>query len=247
MNRFWILDFGFWIEHRRRDPGSRNPKSQIQNPKLLTAAAAVLIATAAVTQAATPKPTPTPTPRPRKLSGGFGRGAADTVTPPPGQSLADAVRAASETKKRKETKGKISITNETLVTDPRKGKLTTASPRATPAPVPTAPSEEAPAAGTPPEAEAEAYWRERAHTARNRVTELEEQVRRTEQEARKLENDFYSWDDGNYRDGVIKPAWDRKREELETARRELVDAQKELADLPEKARKAGALPGWLRE
>jgi hypothetical protein len=46
---------------------------------------------------------------------------------------------------------------------------------------------------------------------------------------------------------VIKPAWDKKREELETARRELAEAQKDLADLPEKARKAGALPGWLRD
>jgi len=72
-------------------------------------------------------------------------------------------------------------------------------------------------------------------------------VRRFEQEAKKLENDFYSGDDGNYRDGVIKPAWDKKREELETAKKDLVDAQKELADLPEKARKAGALPGWLRD
>jgi exonuclease VII small subunit len=85
------------------------------------------------------------------------------------------------------------------------------------------------------------------HTAKTRVADLEERVRRLEQEAKKLENDFYSWDDGNYRDGVIKPAWDKKREELETAKKDLGDAQKELADLPEKARKAGALPGWLRE
>ena len=27
--------------------------------------------------------------------------------------------------------------------------------------------------------------------------------------SRKLENDFYAWDDGYYRDRVIKPAWDR--------------------------------------
>jgi hypothetical protein len=46
---------------------------------------------------------------------------------------------------------------------------------------------------------------------------------------------------------VIKPAWDKKREELETAKRDLEQAEKELAGLPEMARKAGALPGWLRE
>ena len=72
-------------------------------------------------------------------------------------------------------------------------------------------------------------------------------VRQFEQQSKKLESDFYSWDDGQYRDGVIKPAWDKKREELETARKDLEQAEKDLAELPEKARKAGALPGWLRE
>ncbi len=194
----------------------------------------------------------TPTPTPRKLSGGFGRGAADAVvtpavasaTPAAGQSLADAVRAASAGKK-KEPKGKIAITNKTLVTDPKKGRLTTASPRP-PAPTPSAVREEVKPTPAPAE-EAEAYWRERMHTAKTRVEELQERVRRFEQESKKLENDFYSWDDGQYRDGVIKPAWDRKREELETARKDLQQAEKDLADLPEKARKAGALPGWLRE
>jgi predicted RNase H-like nuclease (RuvC/YqgF family) len=219
-------------------------------------ASALLLASVPVS-AATPKPTPTPTPKEHKLSGGFGRGAPDavvappgTVTPEPGQSLADAVRSSSATKKKK---GSISITNETLVTDPKKGKLTTAAPRKTPAAAttPAASKAERPAdaEGTPPQesAEAEAYWRERMHSAKTRVEDLEERVRRYDAEAHKLENDFYSWDDGNYRDGVIKPAWDKKREELETARRELAEAQKELAELPEKARKAGALPGWLRD
>lgn len=230
----------------------------ISSAPLLLCSSAYLLA-ASFLAATTPTLTPTPTPKERKLSGGFGRGGPDAVvtapsevTPAPGQSLADAVRAASETKKKKESKGKIAITNENLVTDPKKGKLTTAAPRNVPVATPAATAKiEAPRAdGEPPaqsSSEAEAYWRERMHSAKSRVEELEERVRRSEQEAHKLENDFYSWDDGNYRDGVIKPAWDKKREELETARRELVDAQKELADLPEKARKAGALPGWLRD
>ena len=95
--------------------------------------------------------------------------------------------------------------------------------------------------------EYKAYWRERMHSARALVEELSERVRQFEQQSKKLESDFYSWDDGQYRDGVIKPAWDKKREELETARKDLEQAEKDLAELPEKARKAGALPGWLRE
>ena len=203
--------------------------------------------------AAAPKPTPTSTPHPRRLTGGFGQGAPDAaVTPaagptPGGQSLADAVRASENAKKRKGSRPAVAITNETLVTDPSKGKLTTSSLRpTTPAPTP-ANEEPRPTPVTGEDSSGEAYWRERMHSAKSRVEELTEQVRRLEQESKKLENDFYSWDDGQYRDGVIKPAWDKKREELETARRELERAQKDLAELPEKARKAGALPGWLRE
>lgn len=205
-------------------------------------ALALLLESAPLTAA--PKATPTPTPHARRLSGGFGRGAigTPTATPVAGQSLADAVR---EARKRKESKATIAITNDTLVTDPSKGRLTTASPRVPPTPSPGGGALSPTAAASV--AEAEAFWRERMRAAQSRVEELRERVRRFEQESKKLENDFYSWDDGQYRDGVIKPAWDRKREELETAKRDLEQAEKEVSDLPEKARKAGALPGWLRQ
>jgi len=117
---------------------------------------------------------------------------------------------------------------------------------ATPAPTPGH-EEPRPTPAGGEDSSGEAYWRERMHSARARVEELTERVRRFEQESKKLENDFYPWDDGQYRSGVITPAWDKKREELETARRDLEQAQKELSELPEKARRAGALPGWLRE
>ncbi|HYB52872.1 MAG TPA: hypothetical protein VEG84_03315, partial [Thermoanaerobaculia bacterium] len=202
-----------------------------------------------------------PTPAPPRLSGGFGRQQETPVTPAQrGQSMADVVRAASETRLAKETpRPGIAITNGTLVTDPNRGRLTTWQPTPTPrggsparlAPSarPTAAAEAAPApaaagAGAPSE---EARWQEIARRARQRVADARDSVSRLEAESKKLENDFYSWDDGLYRDNVIKPAWDKKREELETARRELEDAERDLADLPEKARKAGALPGWIRE
>ncbi len=239
MKRFWILDFRFWI-----------------TGALVTGC--VVFLTTAPMRAATPvkaKTTPTPTPAPRKLAGGFGRSAADTVvtpveaarTPAAGQSLADAVRAASGAKKGKAGKVRVTITNDTLVTDPTKGKLTTSSIRL-PTPAASPAREDLARTPTPgPPEEAEAYWRERMHSARSRVEELRDLVTRLEGESKKLENDFYSWDDGQYRDGVIKPAWDRKLEELETARKNLEQAEKDLSELPEKARKAGALPGWLRE
>jgi len=104
---------------------------------------------------------------------------------------------------------------------------------------------ESEAAG-PPE-EGEEYWRGEARRLRERVAAIKEAVTRLEAESRKLENDFYAWDDGAYRDRVIKPAWDKSREDLATARKDLPAAEKELEDLPDRARRAGALPGWLRE
>lgn len=224
-----------------------NPPLQRTKPGVLAPLAAGLFALAAAA------PTPTPTPR---LSGGFGRTAVTPGASPRGQSLADVVSAAGETRGRSERKKPaVRITNESLVTEPGKGKLTTSEPRVSPpsaskAPVTAskaaAPAAAAPAA-TPPTAEGESYWREEARRARQRVADLEDTITRLEANSKRLEADFYAWDDGAYRDRVIKPAWDRAREELATARKELPAAERDLADLPDRARRAGALPGWLRE
>ena len=149
----------------------------------------------------------------------------------------------------------VSITNQNLVKDPNRGRLSTSTVRLPTPPPPAATAvpgvralETPAAAGAPPSSAGdEAVWRERARTARRRVEELKAEITQLEADAKQLETDFYRWDDGQYRDRVIKPSWDKKREELETKRRQLVDAEADLADLPEKARKAGALPGWLRE
>jgi hypothetical protein len=188
--------------------------------------------------AAAPRPTPSPTPQ---LSGGFGK------APVSGRARRDV-----------DKKG-IRITNDSLVTDPGKGRLTTSRSRATPTPrakgetrkrpanadaAPSAASE--PEGGGSPEG-AEEYWRGEARRLHERVAQIKEAIARLEAENRKLESDFYSWDDGAYRDRVIKPAWDKAREDLASAKKDLPVAEKDLEDLPERARRAGALPGWLRE
>jgi hypothetical protein len=199
-------------------------------------------------------PTVTPTPTAARLSGGFGRTALTPApTPQVGQSLADVVRAARQGKET--PRPGVAITNESLVKDPNRGRLTTwqTTPRPPGRPAAAAPTPAQAAAAPSPSpspqegSSEEEKWRELARATREKVEESKTRVSRLETEVRKLENDFYAWDDGQYRDNVIKPAWDKKREEFETARQDLEAAEKALADLPEKARKAGALPGWIRE
>ena len=75
----------------------------------------------------------------------------------------------------------------------------------------------------------EAVWRERARSLQRRVDDFKTQIARLEGETKQLEGDFYRWDDGQYRDRVIKPAWDKKREELETARIQSKQAEADRA------------------
>jgi hypothetical protein len=201
--------------------------------------------------------TRTPTPAPR-LSGGFGR---PRVTPAPkspydgGQGYSDVVHAAHETRDggAADSSGTMTINNRSLVKDTSKGKVSSskaASSAARPAPTPfpatvvkppVAPAADAAAGG------GEAQWKQTAAKARKRVADDKAHVAELEATNKKLENDFYAWDDGQYRDRVIKPAWDHAKSELTDAKNELVEAEKDLADLPEKARQAGAAPGWIRE
>jgi hypothetical protein len=194
---------------------------------------AVLLAAGLSVVAANPRPTPTPEPR---LTGGFGK-----------------APAAEPSARRAAEKKKLRITNESLVTEPDKGRVSTSEVVPPPTPTPRSPrTRVTPAASASEEAAepregGEGYWREEARRARERVATIREEIARLEIQVKKLESDFYSWDDGAYRDRVIKPAWDKAREDLATARKDLPEAEKDLADLPERARRAGAQPGWLRE
>ncbi len=175
--------------------------------------------------------------------------------------MADVVRAAGTAKTAEpgQKKAGVTIDNSSLVTDPTKGRVSTSQAAAQPAARPAATTPAArgtpavpAAAATPPPSVASAAaeeqkWRDAARAAGKRVEDAKQHVEELDAAAHKLENDFYAWDDGQYRDRVIKPAWDKTKLDLEAARKELADAEKNLADLPERARKAGALPGWLRE
>lgn len=194
--------------------------------------------------ATSPDLTPTPSPVPQSASGSPG-----TAGRPIGTGSGSLADIAKKQKEKREQQGKRPslgvISNQTLkkgsaADTPAKGG---AKPKATPTATP----------GTVPIPElrdlkgrSEAEWRRMVSQARGRVASAEAKVASLETESRKLENDFYAWSDGNYRERVIRPAWDQSREELGKARKELDAARSQVADLEEEARKSGAPPGWLR-
>jgi hypothetical protein len=194
--------------------------------------------------------TPTPGPASSTLSGGK----AAIPGAGRGSSLADAVKLSKENRKDQPPKKSLgTITNESLrkgaAPTPAAGKGTpgkgasakTARGAASPTPTPDAPD-----VARDDKGRSEADWRVLVRHHRALVTNGEVRVRDLETRTKQLENDFYAMSDGNRRDAVVKPAWDRSREELTKARQELEDARRVLDDLSEDARKSNAPPGWLR-
>ena len=235
-----------------------------------------LASTGSLLAAATPTPTPRPrlsggfgrpraTPAAAASSDG-GQSLTDVVRAAQGSRAAGSGDGSGHGSGQKE-KSSVTIDNRSLVKDSEKGRLTTSSLAAAKPPAPKATPKAEAAAKAQVDADGdgdggevataaadasgtgggEAEWKEIARRDRKRVEDAKARVGELTATSKKLENDFYAWDDGQYRDRVIKPAWDRAKADLDQARIDLAAAEKELADLPEKARKAGAPPGWIRE
>lgn len=92
----------------------------------------------------------------------------------------------------------------------------------------------------------EADWQRRAKVARERIELADAGLSAARENVKRLENDFYAWSDGNYRERVIRPAWDQAKEKLRLLETEAEAARAGLAELEEDARKSGTPPGWLR-
>jgi hypothetical protein len=93
----------------------------------------------------------------------------------------------------------------------------------------------------------EQYWRSRALDIRTRLRQSTDRVGDLELSAAGWRRRFYAEEDPYFRDGKIKPEWDRVLAQLEETRNDVATTRKELDDFLEEGRRAGALPGWLRE
>jgi hypothetical protein len=93
----------------------------------------------------------------------------------------------------------------------------------------------------------ETYWRTRVRDLRLALRQAVDELDEIEERAASLRRSFYAEDDPYVRDAEIKPAWDRALDRISDTRRALTRMRDELAATLEEGRRAGALPGWLRE
>jgi hypothetical protein len=186
-----------------------------------------LLAVALPLSADSPKPTATPRPTPRQHQ----------------TSLADVVKRSQQQAKPQKKKRSLGvISNDTLKS---KKQLSEVSGTVS-VPQPAARPEASDIVLKDFNGKTEQEWRDKAASLRKDLAETRERAQRLETEAKRLENDYYAWSDGNYRENVIKPSWDRAKEDLTKARTELDQTESAVSSLEDEARKAGASPGWVR-
>jgi hypothetical protein len=109
------------------------------------------------------------------------------------------------------------------------------------------PTEVAADAGVGETADEEAYWRDRIRQARMNWSMTLQEIEHLEDRVAELRRRFYEEDDPFYRDTQIKPSWDQSLDRLEEARDAAEESRLRVQEILEEGRRAGALPGWLRE
>lgn len=160
------------------------------------------------------------------------------------KTLVEAARAERERRAQVGTPAAIVINDKNIHQYAAKGQITVADPK------------ERKKSAAAPSAEVEAaqqllhdekYWRGRALDIRLRWRAATDEIKRLEQRSTELRQRFYSENDSFVRDNQVKTEWDRVTDRLQKARAEAEAASQELATFLEEARRANALPGWLRE
>jgi hypothetical protein len=239
------------------DRPPRRPSGLGGLPATLVALVLASACTPSLPPPQTPPKKPEPAPAASPAAGDeAGSAAAPASSPPPhdatlividpgdpdSSSQPSLVEASKREKERKAqgSKSVAVITDETLPKLAKKGQLTFADLSKTKA------GEKPPAADLA-SIEQEQYWRGRARAIRQRWRDAVDEGADLERQAAEFRRKFYAESDPFRRDGEIKPSWDRTLDRLRLAKERADAAKKELGDFLEEGRRAGALPGWLRE
>lgn len=164
------------------------------------------------------------------------------------QTLAEAMRAEKE-RRAKVQKPVVVLDNKSLEAHGKDQKLTIAAgdPAAEASDAADASATAKRAEDAAAAARDEEYWRSRGLEIRERWRAASDRIDELQSEAESLRRRFYAADDPYLRDSQIKPEWDRVLAELDDSRREADSSASELERYLEDGRRAGALPGWLRE
>ena len=162
----------------------------------------------------------------------------DVVDPGGNRAPRTLVEAARAEKERRAKSGPpVAVITDKNISQ-HQGQITVAEPKKTVQPVDAAAMEML---------KTEEYWRNRAVDIRTRLRKAADAVEELETAAAGWRRRFYAEEDPNRRDSQIKPEWDRVLSELEKNRQDVETTREELGEFLEEGRRAGALPGWLRE
>lgn len=93
----------------------------------------------------------------------------------------------------------------------------------------------------------EQYWRNRHSEAVARLNAAQQNVERIQSEFNALQRAFYAEGDGVAQRGKIGAEANERLSMLDEAKKELQAATEAMSGLEEEARRAGALPGWIRD
>src|SRR5436305_10248767 len=159
------------------------------------------------------------------------------------KTLGQAARAEKERRAKTGAPAAIVINDKNLHQYAAKGQITVADPKAKKAAATAAPA----TAAADPAVHDEQYWRGRALEIRLRWRAAADEVKKLEQRSTELRQRFYSENDSFVRDNQVKPEGDRVTDRRQKARAETATARPGLANFLDEGRRAGALPGWLRE
>lgn len=150
-------------------------------------------------------------------------------------NLVEAARRERERRRLEGDRERLQITDDNLG-EHATGQVTVA-----------APVESGEGSSTDELSEDEPFWRNGARERRLRLRRAVDEVDELEEQVAELRTRFYAEDDPYVRDGRIKPAWDRSLVRLDQAREDVVSHHRDLDEFLDAGRRAGALPGWLRE
>lgn len=160
------------------------------------------------------------------------------------------VKAAKKEKERRaKTEAKKTLTNQDIEEirkkQPISGIETTATEGETDAKgADTASTAKKP---EPDPTQTEEYWRGRKQEVDARVQDAQTRVEQLQTEINSLTQAFYAEGDGVAQRPLIETERIERIKELEAAKEALQNARSDAEGLEDEARRAGALPGWLRD